>query len=82
MRTERGRGQELVRERVEERSQARDLVAAAREVPVEVVGEDGEAEDANPEHEPAVRPRPREEHDHEDGDEEDPEDGQGVREVH
>jgi hypothetical protein len=79
---ERGRGEQLVRDGVEEDAELRDLVAAPREVAVQVVGEDGDAEDRGAEEQPLRRARAREEHDHEHGHEEDAEDGEGVGEVH
>ena len=80
-REEGGGGEQLVREGVEEDPDPRDLVPSAREVAVEVVGEDGHPEDRDPEEEPAFGARPGQQDHHEDGHEEDPQPGQGVGQV-
>jgi hypothetical protein len=78
-RQEGSRRQELVGQGVEEDPEPGHLVPPAREVPVQVVREHRQTEYRRPEvHVPL---EPREEDDHEQRHEEDPQEGEGVRQV-
>jgi hypothetical protein len=78
-RDQRGQDQELVGDGIHELAERRDLLARAREVPVDGVGDRGHREDHRGKQVPLRQLG--QQHDDEHRHEQDPEDGEGVREV-
>ncbi len=83
----RRRDEQLVGERIHQLPEGRDLLAAARQVAVEPVGERGQPEDgradellADAENQPPLELR--QQHDHEQRHEEDPGERERVRQIH